>query len=157
MNVLVSDLRPGDVLLYDGTGIVAFVIETKTGSDVDHVEVYIGQGQTVASRNGIGVDQYPVRMEGLRYVLRPMGDSWGLNGGLRWFQTVTGEGYDWAGLLAFSNLVKEGERKHLFCSSFATLFLRAMGVGVFNDRYEAGRVSPRDFKLSPALTWVFSP
>lgn len=145
-------LKPGDVLLYNAPSLVDWVIDTKTGSDVAHVEVYFGEGQSLASRNGIGVNAYALRTDGLVYVRRPKTFFDQTTAG-QWFETVRGEGYNFLGLLQFDN-IPLNQPNHLFCSAFATLLLRSAGVEVFAPDFPAGKVSPRDFKLSPVLYGV---
>src|SRR6202008_1268910 len=76
-------------LLYATKDIVDGLIEFKEGDDVAHIEVYAGNGQSWASRNGIGVNLYPFRPEGLKYVRRNKGlfdlaavETW-FNGGIK--------------------------------------------------------------------------
>ena len=65
------ELEPGDILLYGGRGLVDRLIQFRTWSDVSHIEIYVGEGRSVASRNGIGVGKYPLRLpEGIRRVYR---------------------------------------------------------------------------------------
>src|SRR5690606_3796554 len=66
-------LKPGDVLVYARSGFFNRLIELKTYSHVSHVELYLGNGKTSASRNGVGVDTYDFDPYGLGYVLRPQG------------------------------------------------------------------------------------
>jgi len=65
------DLRRGDCLLYRPKGFFGWVIATKTWHPVAHVEVYAGNDHSWASRDGLGVNLYPIRMTELAYVLRP--------------------------------------------------------------------------------------
>ena len=67
-----TDLQAGDVLLYNSGDITDAIIRWKEGDpDTAHVEVYIGNGKSVASRNGIGVkDVYDFRPAGLVHVRR---------------------------------------------------------------------------------------
>lgn len=64
------ELRPGDLLLYGGGSLAAWLIQFRTWSDVSHVEIYLGGGRSLASR-AAGVDIYPLRVLNLRRVLRP--------------------------------------------------------------------------------------
>src|SRR5690242_19153096 len=103
----IPELQPGDCLLYWGNSLFEWAIALKTWSKVAHVEIYRGEAKSVASRNGIGVGKYPLRTEGLSWVLRPetvlsigMADSW--------FFRVQGQKYDWLGLLCFTLAVRQG-------------------------------------------------
>jgi len=141
-----DDLLAGDILLYSEPGIVDAVIEVKTADDVAHVEIYHGNGLSVASRNGIGVNAYDMRTNGLMYVRRPLGkferhlaDAW-------FYAKAKGLPYGFAGLLNFVNV--EIPSKGLICSTFADLYLRAGGAFMFSADFPPGKASPRDFKLT---------
>lgn len=147
-------LRVGDVLLYSGTGLFSRLIRLKTWSKYSHVEVYVGDGESVASRDGIGVGLYQIRLDQLRAILRPSSDFRAVDA-LKWFASVEGQGYDWSGLFAFTAAKWQGrENGKQFCSEFATRFLRAGGVDPFNG-YDADGIAPGEFRKSPALTLVW--
>lgn len=144
----------GDVLLYTGSGIFARLIQIKTWSRYSHCEIYDGNGFSVASRDGIGVGRYHVRMDGLRVILRPLA-KFDAEAARRWFETVEGQPYDWVGLLAFTSAKRQGAKNwKQFCSEFATRYLRAGGVDPFNG-YDADGIAPGELIKSPALivTW----
>ena len=94
------ELKPGDVLLYRSRSLVGWAIRFRTWSDVEHVEVYLGEGRSVASRNGIGVGKYPLRIDGLVRVFRPV-ENPDVIAGLLWFADVDGLPYAWTDLLRF--------------------------------------------------------
>ena len=143
------ELKPGDVLLYGGTDLVSRAIQFRTWDDVAHVEVYVGANKTVASRNGIGVDLYLFRGEGLRYVRRPNGlTPEEFARGLSWFSQARGLPYGWADLLRF--YLVDVPTKGLICSQFAARFFRKCGSPLFAVDYPEGSESPRDFKVTPA-------
>lgn len=148
------NLKPGDVLLYTGSGWFSRLIQMKTWSRYSHVEVYDGNGASVASRDGIGVGRYPVRFDGLRVILRPL-PAFDPAPARAWFTTVDGQPYDWFGLLCFTNAKRQGkENWKQFCSEFATRYLRKGGVDPFNG-YDADGIAPGEFMKSAALvvTW----
>lgn len=138
-----STLQPGDVLLYGATGLVGWIISIKTWHPVAHCEIYIGQGESVASRNGIGVGRYPMREAELVRVRRPTLPV-DLQEAMRWFATVNGEGYDWLGLLRFAKPSGHGSATKMFCSEFATRFYRAGGFAPFGDE-DADAIAPCEF------------
>ncbi len=166
---LPDDLQAGDILLYDTPPVTAAdlslseiegrvsdaVIDLKEGGDVAHIEVYHGAGFSVASRNGLGVNLYPYRASGLKYVRRPMlffmvesADLWFNNG-------IKGLPYGWAGLLEFENI--DVPSRGLICSTLADLYLIRGGAPMFAPDFPPGKVSPFDFRktawattLSPA-------
>lgn len=145
-------LQPGDVLLYGGGDIISRLIQFRTWSDVAHVEIYVDDGRSVASRNGIGVGKYPIRFDGLRYVLRPINPI-DLHAAMRWFDTVDGTPYGWTDLLQFYLINLPGDG--LICSQFADLFTRAGNSRLFSVDYPAGRVSPRDYLVTPNARMVW--
>lgn len=144
-----GSLKPGDLLLYGASGWVGWVIAVKTWHKVSHCEVYVGNGQSVASRDGIGVGRYPLRTEGLLYVLRPT-QPLDQASALAWFQTVDGQRYDWLGLFRFFTLGKQSTDKQ-FCSEFATRFYRHGGLEPFTPLEDADLIAPATFLLSPAF------
>ena len=148
-----SMLLPGDHLLYaPGCSIINRIICWKTWSPVCHIEIYAGYGHSWASRNMIGVGQYPVRLDLLAFVLRPkaMAD---FASGMRWFrERADGQGYDLAGLLVFYLAVKRGSQDRMFCSEFAARWDRFAGIDSFSLDWDADAIAPGNFLMSPAFT-----
>jgi hypothetical protein len=68
---LLRTLKPGDVLLYKPKGLFGWLIRVKTWHKIAHVECYVGDGLSVASRDGKGVGKYPLRSSELAVVCRP--------------------------------------------------------------------------------------
>lgn len=148
-------LLPGDVLQYGGSGFIDRGIQFRLWDDTSHVEIYAGNLTSVASRNGIGVDRYLFRADGLRYVRRPVGlTPEQFAEGLRWFTTVRGRPYGWTDLLRFYSI--KLPCSGLICSQFAAEFLRQCGQPAFALDYPAGEESPRDFKLPRELQLIWS-
>lgn len=144
-------LRPGDVLLYKPVGLYGWLIRLKTWHPVAHVEVFRGDGMAMASRNKIGVGRYPVRLTELVYVLRP-NQPLDLAAADRWFATVIGAPYGWGDLAAFLGL--NLDVRGMVCSPFATDYLRAATMRIFN--YEPSRfIAPFQFLLDPAFDCVY--
>lgn len=151
-----SILQPGDVLLYYTThDLVDTIIAEKTGKDVGHVERYAGDNQSFASRNGVGVNLYPLRLDGLICVRRPY-KAIDFTAGVAWFNKVAkGQGYDFEGLLSFTSFIKHGHDGQMFCSEFSVNFDRACGFEPFNSDQPAFETSPRDLWISGAYTTVW--
>lgn len=153
----VALLQPGDCLLYSGSSLFSWGIKVKTWSRISHVEVAVGNGRAVASRDGQGVGDYPLRLEGLVEILRPL-DPLDLSAALQWYATVRGRPYDWRQLFTF---LKAG-RKQLeneeafFCSEFAAAFFRAGGLCAFADHYAKSAISPGMFRSSPHFSIAWS-
>lgn len=151
------ELRAGDHLLYKPSDFFGFVTAVKTWSpDAVHIEVYVGGGRSLASRNGLGVSRYPLRLLGLSEVLRPI-KPMNLDAGNEWFASkADGQKYDWIGLLCFTLAVKQGAPNKMFCSEFATRFDRACGFDCVHPEYDADRVAPGTFLVLPDFEHVWS-
>lgn len=121
-------LKPGDCLLYKPKGAFGKLIALKTWHSISHVEVYNGNSQSWASRDGKGVNLYPLRETELAYVLRPT-VALNLLGGRQYATSMIGTPYGWLDLLAFINVSKDS--KGIVCSPFATAFYRACGWSIF--------------------------
>lgn len=152
-------LKPGDCLLYSPTGIFGLLISLKTWHQIAHCELYVGDGRSVASRDGIGVGLYPLRTNQLAYVLRPPQDVLDWFAFWKWFRGVNGQGYDWWGLVRFAwfKSVGGGDNGRQFCSEFLTRAYRALGAKIIADVEDADAVVPADFLKSPALTVIATP
>ena len=135
------DLRIGDILLYRPKGIFGRLIQRKTWHRISHVEIYAGFGQSYASRDGLGVNIYPVRLTELAYVLRPT-MALDVEAGRKYVESMKGTPYGWLDLLDFAGF--NVDRKGIICSAFATEYLRAAGWHVFPTD-EARYVSPFQF------------
>jgi hypothetical protein len=141
-------LRPGDVLLYGPTGLFGRLIALKTWHALSHVEIYIGGGQSAASRDGLGVAIYQARLHDAKHALRPT-VPFSVMRALAWFAVhAKGQPYGWLDLLAFLGVSKD--MPGMVCSSFATQFLRAGGVPVFRDE-PANFIAPVQFMTSELL------
>ncbi len=146
-------LKAGDALLYGPTGFFGWVISIKTWHQVAHCECYIGNGKSVASRDGVGVGQYDWRSDKLVYVLRP-NVPFDLVEALAQFNNKwRGQGYDWAGLLRFGwrapvKALRFDNKQ--FCSEFLTRWYRAGGIDPFNSE-DADAVAPCQFLCSPVF------
>lgn len=152
-------LEPGDVLLYSRGGVFGALIKVKTWSRFTHVELWDElKGDdlpdlfpVVGSRNGRGVNCYTPDWHGLALVLRPT-SALSLQPARRWFwDHARGQGYDWLGLLNFAYARVVGQRNHkMFCSEFATRWLRRAGLPLF-PYSDADTIAPRDFLLTGRL------
>lgn len=155
-------IQPGDALLYGGDGLFSRLIRVKTWSRFAHVEIYDGAGYSWASRNGVGVDRYEVRHDGLLAVLRlrshlapgvPM--PFDLEAARTWAASVRGQSYDWIGLLSFAVAEWQGrENQAQFCSEFGARWIRhgiggAVGVPG-GDRVELARRGLDPWRGKPA-------
>jgi hypothetical protein len=153
-------LRPADLLLYRNTwSLVGFAIRVKTWSDVNHVEVYIGDGHVIAARAS-GSRIYPVTLDHLHYVWRPRADPpvsitsamylffHGATVDGRWMPAANGTPYDYWGLFRFFLIERQSAGKN-FCSELAMRWLRAGGFNPFAPGTDADKVWPGSFIYSP--------
>lgn len=166
-------LRPGDCLLYGRTPFkkspvgwfFGLIINLKTWSRFSHVEVYAGNGQSFASRDGVGVGLYEFRASELLKVRRPDSSKYTHSRAIKWFETVDHQKYDFVGLLGFGlNRTKLALQAFFgikpadmqFCSEFATRWYRNAGLRPFNKETDADKVAPAQFDQvpSPQLTTV---
>lgn len=157
-------LQPGDVLLYARGGVFGRLISIKTWSRFTHVEI-VGFSESlfegdpdpvgiIGSRNGEGVAWYDPNWEGLALVLRPTSavDAPAAN---TWADTVLGQGYDWLGLINFTYARVVGrDNGKMFCSEFATRWLRRAGVPIF-PYIDADTIAPADFVKTGRLQTVW--
>ena len=147
-----ASLRPGDCLLYAPSGLFGWLITIKTWHPIAHCEVYIGNGQSVAARDGLGVAIYPIRFDQLAYVLTP-NIPFSLARAQAWFATVAGQKYDWWGLLRFAwraRVVASNRDNRMFCSEFVTRYYRRGGLDPFN-KSDADAIAPFQFLTSNAF------
>lgn len=134
-------LRPGDIMLYRPKGVFGRLIQVKTWHRISHVEIYAGGLQSYASRDGVGVDIYPVRVTELAYVLRPTA-ALDLEKMRAFAVSMKGTPYGWLDLLDFAGF--NVDRKGIVCSAYATELLRAGGWHVFPTD-KSNLVSPFQF------------
>lgn len=151
----IPQLQPGDAILYKPTDWVGWVIAVKTWTRVSHIEVYVGEGNSVASRNGIGVGLYPARLTDMAAVLRPISSLFDIKKSMEYFAKVRGQKYDWKDLLIFGLLIKRGDRERQICSEFATNFYEAGGLRICQKEWKADRVSPSLFLFSPVFELIW--
>lgn len=151
----IPEFEPADTLLYFTHDVVDWTIALKTWTKLAHVEIYVGGGMSVASRNGVGVGLYPVRWEGLAAIRRPNGyvdfkkaESWFNN-------SAKGQKYDWLGLMCFTLAVKQGSPDRMFCSEFWTRWYRNAGIEPFNPDWDADRTPPSFCYVSGAFHTVW--
>jgi hypothetical protein len=147
-------VQSGDNLLYRPASIYGLLIAIKTWHMVSHCEGYVGNGQSVASRDGIGVGLYPTRYSDLAYILRPR-QPFLLAVAMDTFRRkYQGQGYDWLGLLRFASREPVSSTRFnnkQFCSEFLTRWDRAGGIDPFNDE-DADAIAPFEFLLSSEYT-----
>ena len=152
-----ADLNVGDILLYGGADLVDRVIDWKEGEPlaggVAHIEIYAGNGQSWASRNGIGVNLYPFRPDGLQEVRRPQ-SRFNLAAVVKWFPFVNGSPYGWSDIAATIDL--PFSEKGFDCSHFAGTLLLIAECPQFDAAYPLNRITPRDFRISreSSRLWV---
>lgn len=171
-----SDLLvPGDILLFDGRGLIPTVIRVRTWEDVCHAELFLGAQPVIvkdqvvtilasaAARGpqdtgGGGVGTYPLRLDGLRYVMRPQ-VPFDLARMIAFHNLCIGQRYDTWGLVRVFALQKSGLQDRAFCSEHVARVCRKEngGPGLFNERYDCDRVSPGMLKCPPVCRMLTVP
>lgn len=151
------DLKAGDILLYAGRSFFSWIIKAKTMSRISHAEIYVGNGTTWTSRDGQGSNFYPLTLEHLDTVMRPVpGCEGDLIKGIAWAKQYCGRPYDFKGLLAFSAFrLKPYTQDRFFCSEAVVRFCREAGCEVFNPAYRADDVFPGMLLTSAHLEIVW--
>lgn len=159
-------LLPGDILLFDRRGLFNYIIKLKRGEKFSHCENYIGGNDTVASRNGLGVARYALKLDGLAAIYRVKPNiPLDVTAGMKWFNStdatgrklIDGQKYDWVGLLSFTFAQFQGrENAKMFCSEFTMRFMRHCGIELFNSDTDADAVSPGMIPYSPILYPVWT-
>ncbi|HEX3058067.1 MAG TPA: hypothetical protein VHP62_01825 [Usitatibacter sp.] len=150
----VAAILPGDVLLYAGTGANDWVISIKTWSKVTHCELALSTTESAASRPGLGVHTYPLRVDDLTHILRP-NKTLDMVGVKTFHQQCLGQAYDWWGLMRFYTLGEQSLDKQ-FCSEYLTRLLRHGGFEPFQAEDDADLVAPGTFLYSSCLLRVWS-
>lgn len=148
-------LQVGDCLLYRPHDFFGWLISVKSWTRIAHVEVYAGERMSWASRDGIGVNLYALRLKQLAYVLRPTEPFDALKA-RAYFNTVRGQKYDWKGLLCFTLAVKQGAKDRMFCSEFALRLDRAAGFNPVSQYVDADHMAPAEFRQSAAFTQIWA-
>lgn len=161
----IKSLQAGDSCLYYGytlpdvagnhAGFVDWGIAVKTGYWFSHVELYAGAGLSFASRNGIGVNRYQFRYEGLVCVRRPLA-LLDLATANEWFaNTARGQKYDFKGLMCFYLAVREGSPRKMFCSEFELRYYRKASFQPVHCEVDADRTPPAMSWISDAFSTVW--
>jgi len=157
-----DDLIVGDTLGYASADLTNLAIEWKEGDDLAHVEVYAGNGQSWASRNGIGVNIYPFRLAGLKIVRRNKGifeeepvEVWFKSG-------VQGMKYGFGDILAEVEIGASGysgtdltKCDGVDCSHLYAALQEVARCPHFDPTYPKNHIEPRDMKLSLASVQVY--
>ncbi len=143
-------LRPGDVLLYKPASTFGKLIVFHTGGPCSHAELYVGEGLSLASRDGQGTGCYALRTSDLGWVLRPT-PPFSVDAARAWFNRTGHQAYGWSDLLQFCGYPVNGDG--VVCSPYVVYLLRAGGVQVFKD-IAPERIAPNDFLLSELLVEI---
>lgn len=145
-------LQPGDCLLYRPSGPFGWIIRVKTWHRISHIEIYLGGGKSSASRDGLGVNIYPLRTSQLAYVLRPK-FHFDAAVATAFTEKNAGTPYGWLDLLDFTGFINI-DKKGIVCSPWATLVFRLFKP-IFNTE-EPNLVAPFEFLESEDFVQVWS-
>jgi len=153
--LLPSELLPGDTILYSPINILDWIIAIKTWSYAIHSEIYAGNGRSFASRPFIGIRDYPLQLDNIVAVRRPKA-AWNFESAKTWFFAhAIGQKYDWKGILCFILAVKQGAHDRMFCSEFNTRFYNRGHFQPFDPNWDADKVAPSFFLITPAMETVW--
>lgn len=151
----ISELKPGDILLYDRPGFFGKAVKFKTWSDVSHCEVVVSALSSVSAREE-GVNEFAIDLHGLRYVLRPK-MSIDFTEGMKWFNANSkGQPYHYMGLFSFylASLRGKDDLKQ-FCSESVARLLKHCGVYLLHPNKDSDTYAPCQFLDSPLVDYVW--
>lgn len=140
-----SILKPGHLLLYRASSIFGYAIAAFSGSRISHIEMYRGDGISYASRDGIGVDEYPLRIKDLDLVLEAV-EPLDMNRVAIGFAGKIGHRYDNATILKHATFgLVGGKPMAEVCSEVQAYLVRVGGLErAFGDK-QPDEVKPSDF------------
>lgn len=151
-----SILQVGDCLLYRPSSVFGWLIAVKTFTRISHVEVYVGGGKSFTSRDGKGVDIYPLRTDGLAAVRRPVSPLPNLDKALAWTQLVRGQAYDFKDLWTFLLMGKpSGDPLKMICSESVACWYKEVGYEAVNLDVNSEAIAPADFYKTGALRTIW--
>jgi hypothetical protein len=152
-------LQPGDALLYRPSSLAGILIGLFTGP-LSHIEVYIGNGESIGARQE-GVNLWLLRNDKyLKYVRRPK-QALNVAAGMTWFNAeAKGDQYDFKGLFEFK-FPKKGKMPsnpaREFCSALADMFYTKSGLDVFNTAIRPDKISPWNFFETGSMATIYPP
>lgn len=152
--MVIPQIEPGDVLGYHGHGIFSSLIRLKTWAPsppgVSHVELANSAVSAFASRDGKGVQTYPIDLsKRLVVIWRPV-HQLDMEAVRRFHVECVGQRYDVWGLFRFFTFGTQSRDKQ-FCSEYVMRLLRHGGVEPFTPTTDADLVPPWWFGISPVL------
>jgi hypothetical protein len=140
-----SILQIGDIMLYSTSDIVDELIEWKEADNVAHIEIYMGNNFSWASRNGIGINEYPTRLSGLVEVRQPSG-IFDIADATQWFNNgVKGAPYGFGDILDVLG-IKVDFLRGIDCSHFAAALCEVGNIPQFDSTYAKNTLTPSDFR-----------
>jgi hypothetical protein len=140
-------LIPGDILTYSPSDLSGRLIALKTWHNVSHVETYIGDGKSIASRFPEGIGTYDIRLEHLRGIFRPQW-NWDRENVLHWHNPRIGEPYDWVTLFTFLGFRERNPYdKGMICSEHAAWSALASGGRPFGNEL-CRKIAPFQFEIT---------
>lgn len=155
-------IEPGDVLGYHGHGAFSTLIRLKTWAPfpgVSHVELANSSASVFASRDGKGVQTYPLdATDRLVIIWRPL-PALDMDAVRAFHAACVGQKYDVFGLFRFFTLGEQSQDKQ-FCSEYVVRLLRRgihcekHGDDLFFHDCDADLIPPWWFAISPAIEEV---
>lgn len=138
-------LKPGMLLLYEASSLFGYAIAAFSGSRISHIEMYAGDGTSYASRDGVGVDEYPLRLKDLALVLEAV-EPLNMDRVREGFSRKIGHRYDNSTILKFATFgLFGGKPMAEVCSEIQAYLVRVGGLErAFGDK-QPDEVKPSDF------------
>jgi len=155
-------LKPGDHILYSPSNWVGYIIALKTWTwkGAAHIEVYIGNNQSVGARLE-GVKVWPLRNDKYAaYILRPK-CALDMDKAMAWFmKEANGDHYSIDGLFKFflpneTPIDSTKNYKSEFCSMLADMFDQKGGFYPLSPQWPATKTAPAQFRQSPAFDIIW--
>ncbi len=138
-------LKPGMLLLYEASSLFGYAIAAFSGSRISHIEMFKGNGISYASRDGIGVDEYQLRLNNLALVLESV-EPLDMDRVAKGFAGKRGHRYDNATILKHATFgLVGGKPMAEVCSEVQAYLVRVGGLErAFGDK-QPDEVKPSDF------------
>lgn len=153
---LLKIMKPGDLLVYSGSGFFSRLIKFKTASEWTHVAVYVGDGKMREFKEFAGAQEVEFRSHNIGMIRRSRCE-WNKEKADAFWQEVNKQGYDYVGLFWSFYARKQGRKNEkMFCSEFAAReHYKSTGCHAVSEETDADGVSPADLAKSVAYTTVW--
>jgi hypothetical protein len=151
--LIVSDLLPGDGLIFGGPGddgLFQEIEKIKLGSQAVHFEVYAGDGKSFTSKPSNGVNLYDTDLTHILRVITPVA-PFDVDKAHENFARIRGLPYGYQALLNFENI--QIPDRGIFCSETGTLIYRNQPIEPFNWTIHVAKVAPAHYLYVPEIAF----